>query len=86
MSLFCLPGEYLFSVYEFCLTTRSPQNKTQLSSGAWSIIIISNNGNAAPIAYQRDFSLSVGPQVTTTYTPSVTIPVTYTPVVNETGS
>lgn len=70
---------------KLCLINISPQNKTQLYSGSWSLIIISNNGNADPIAYQRDFSLSVGPQLTTTYTPSVTIPVTYTPVVNTTG-
>ncbi|TLD20904.1 p-loop containing nucleoside triphosphate hydrolase [Venturia nashicola] len=63
-----------------------PQNKNQLFSGAWSIIIISNNGAAAPIAYERDFSLSVGPQITTTYIPSVTVPVRYTPVVNSTVS
>ncbi|KAE9962098.1 hypothetical protein BLS_000827 [Venturia inaequalis] len=61
-----------------------PRAKNQLISGPWSIIIISNNGNAAPIAYERDFSLSVGPQVTTTYIPSVTVPVLYTPVVNST--
>ncbi|QDS75105.1 hypothetical protein FKW77_007220 [Venturia effusa] len=63
-----------------------PQNKNQLFSGAWSVVIISNNGAAAPIAYQRDFSLSVAPQVTATYTPSVTVPVLYTPVVNSTVS
>jgi hypothetical protein len=43
-----------------------PLEKDELSSGAWSVIIISNNGDEAPIAYQRDFSLSVGIAVTTT--------------------
>jgi hypothetical protein len=43
-----------------------PLEKDQLWSGAWSVIIISNNGDAAPIAYQRDFSLSVGIAATTT--------------------
>jgi hypothetical protein len=43
-----------------------PLEKDDLWSGAWSVIIISNNGNEAPIAYQRDFSLSVGIAATTT--------------------
>jgi len=62
----------------------SPIDKDQLFSGGWSIIIISNNGNAPPIAYQRDFHLTVGPQNTTTYTPTVTATVTTTPIVNST--
>ena len=37
-----------------------PLEKDELWSGAWSVIIISNNGDADPIAYQRDFSLEVG--------------------------
>ncbi|KAF2706996.1 hypothetical protein K504DRAFT_384493 [Pleomassaria siparia CBS 279.74] len=43
-----------------------PITKGQLYSGDWSVVIISNNGDAAPIAYERDFSLSVGPQSTST--------------------
>ena len=35
-------------------------DKDQMWSGDWSIVIISNNGDAAPIAYERDFYLSVG--------------------------
>ncbi|KAF2103703.1 hypothetical protein NA57DRAFT_18329, partial [Rhizodiscina lignyota] len=50
-----------------------PTDKDQLFDGYWSVIIISNNGNGDPIGYERDFSLSVGPQVTTTYTPTVVI-------------
>lgn len=40
--------------------------KEDLVSGEYSILVLSNNGNADPIAYQRDFSLIVGPQQTTT--------------------
>ncbi|OCL00380.1 uncharacterized protein K441DRAFT_533440 [Cenococcum geophilum 1.58] len=43
-----------------------PLNKNQLSSGAWSVLILSNNGDGDPIAYERDFSLDVGPQSTST--------------------
>jgi len=43
-----------------------PLEKDDLWSGAWSIIILSNNGDADPIAYQRDFSLEVAVPVTTT--------------------
>lgn len=43
-----------------------PLDKDDLWSGAWSVIIISNNGDAEPIAYQRDFSLEVAVPVTTT--------------------
>lgn len=41
-------------------------DKDQLWTGPWSVVIISNNGDAEPIAYMRDFSLSVGEPVTTT--------------------
>jgi len=43
-----------------------PIRKNQLVSGNWSIIIISNNGDGYPLAAQRDFVLSVGPQSTST--------------------
>lgn len=56
-----------------------PIDKDQLFSGDWSIIIASNNGQGAPIAYQRDFSLIVGIPSTITYTPTVTIISTSTP-------
>ncbi|GME47364.1 hypothetical protein GTA08_BOTSDO09460 [Neofusicoccum parvum] len=62
-----------------------PILKSQLWSGAWSILIMSNNGKSgAPIAYQRDFQLDVGPQITTTVTPTITITSTITPIVNVT--
>lgn len=43
-----------------------PLTKNSLWSGDWSVIIISNNGDADPIAYMRDFVLSVGEPVTST--------------------
>lgn len=38
--------------------------KDDMWSGAWSVIVISNNGDADPIAYERDFNLVVGTPVT----------------------
>lgn len=44
-----------------------PLEKDELWSGAWSVIILSNNGDKGwPIAYQRDFSLEVAVPATTT--------------------
>ncbi|KAF2842067.1 hypothetical protein M501DRAFT_377879 [Patellaria atrata CBS 101060] len=54
-----------------------PILKNQLISGDWSILIISNNGDADPIAYERDFVLTVGPQSTPTIT-KTPAPVTVT--------
>ena len=63
------------------LTIRcSPQNKNELFDGDWSIIVISNNGDCDPIAFQRDFFLSVGPQSTVEVAPTVTVEETTTPV------
>lgn len=50
-----------------------PIEKDQLFSGDWSVILISNNGDECPIAYERDFYLTVGVPATTTYTPTVTL-------------
>ena len=50
------------------LLTCSQWPKDKLYTGDWSLLIISNNGNADPIAYERDFSLTVGTQVTSTVT------------------
>ncbi|KAL1588707.1 hypothetical protein WHR41_02494 [Cladosporium halotolerans] len=64
-----------------------PLEKNQLWTGPWSVIIISNNGDEGePIAYMRDFSLSVGIPVTTTVTPTVTITATITPTTNVTST
>lgn len=61
--------------------------KEKLYDGDWSILIISNNGDEGePIAYQRDFSLTVGTQETTTVTPTVTVTNQETPVVNVTST
>ena len=46
--------------------TTSPLDKDQLFSGDWSVLIISNNGDADAIAYERDFYLSVGVPATAT--------------------
>lgn len=67
-------------------TITCPIDKDQLYSGDWSLIIISNNGNCAPIAFERDFSLSVGPQSTVTVSaePTITISTTTTPQISTT--
>ena len=53
-------------------------------SGEWSLLILSNNGDCAPIDYERDFYLSVGPQQTTTVPPTIYVSATVTPIDNET--
>lgn len=58
--------------------------KSKLYSGDWSLLVISNNWNGDPIAYERDFSLSVGPQQTTTVSNTVTVTNSFTPIINET--
>ncbi|KAF1977464.1 hypothetical protein BU23DRAFT_596376 [Bimuria novae-zelandiae CBS 107.79] len=61
-----------------------PLLKNQLVSGNWSIIIISNNGDGEPLAAQRDFKLSVTPQLTSTVTPTIIATQVTTPIVNST--
>jgi hypothetical protein len=61
------------------------KNNPMMVSGDWSILILSNNGDGDPIAFERDFVVTVGAQATTTTTPSVTAWVTVTPVVNATS-
>ncbi|KAF2725557.1 hypothetical protein K431DRAFT_260325 [Polychaeton citri CBS 116435] len=61
-----------------------PLEKDQMNSGDWSLLIIGNNGDGNPFAYERDFYLTVAPQQTTTVTPTVTFTATSTPVVNAT--
>ena len=48
----------------------SPIQKKDMISGPHAILVISNNGDAEPIAYQREFDLTVGPQATTTVSAS----------------
>ncbi|KAF4552670.1 Hypothetical protein D9617_9g024590 [Elsinoe fawcettii] len=61
-----------------------PTLKNQLVSGEWSVLIISNNGNGTPIAYERDLYLTVGVPTTITTTPTITITATTNAVINET--
>ncbi|GAB7340216.1 hypothetical protein MBLNU457_6682t1 [Dothideomycetes sp. NU457] len=62
-----------------------PLDKDQMFSGDWSVVVISNNGDSGePIAYERDFYLTVGLPVTSTFTPTVTLSSTLTPIVNTT--
>ncbi|KAK8215382.1 hypothetical protein M8818_002003 [Zalaria obscura] len=44
-----------------------PMQKDDMWSGDWSVILISNNGDGTPIAYERDFSLTVGVPSTVWY-------------------
>jgi len=62
-----------------------PLENEQMSSGEWTILVIGNNGDGNPFAYERDFSLTVGPQETASTTQTVTYTQTSTPVVNATG-
>ncbi|KAL1585916.1 hypothetical protein WHR41_04974 [Cladosporium halotolerans] len=69
------------------LVTCQDWPKDRLYDGDWSLLIISNNGeDGEPIAYQRDFSLTVGTQQTTTVTPTVTVSNVETPVQNVTST
>ncbi|TKA61239.1 hypothetical protein B0A49_10759 [Cryomyces minteri] len=56
-----------------------PISKSQMFSGVWSILLLGNNGNGNPFAYERDITLTVAPQTTTTITNTVTYSVTTTP-------
>ena len=58
-----------------------PVLKNQLTSGEYLILVLGNNGNGNPFAWQREFSLDAGPQQTSTVTPTVTYSVTTTPTV-----
>jgi hypothetical protein len=40
--------------------TTCPIEKDQMVSGEWSILVIGNNADGNPFAYERDFSLTVG--------------------------
>jgi hypothetical protein len=60
-----------------------PIRKNQLVSGNWSIIIISDNGDGVPLAAQRDFILSVGPQSTSTVSRAVFFQINWANVVSK---
>ncbi|KAF2167191.1 hypothetical protein M409DRAFT_22620 [Zasmidium cellare ATCC 36951] len=70
------------------LVTCSNWTSSTLYDGDWSLLIVSNNGNGTPIAYQRDFSLSVGqPQATvSTDGPTVTNTVSTTVTTTSTST
>ncbi|KAL6703271.1 hypothetical protein ACN47E_010059 [Coniothyrium glycines] len=58
-----------------------------MSSGHWMLLVIGNNGDCEecqPFAWQRDLYLTVGTQVTTTSTPTITMSMTITPVITQT--
>jgi hypothetical protein len=40
--------------------TTCPIEKDQMASGEWSILVIGNNADGNPFAYERDFNLTVG--------------------------
>ncbi|KAI9654428.1 MAG: hypothetical protein M1831_005394 [Alyxoria varia] len=55
-------------------------NKSQLTSGQYSILILSNNGQCQPIANQRDFTIAAGAAQTRIITPTVSFTTTTTPM------
>ncbi|KAF1841186.1 uncharacterized protein K460DRAFT_421000 [Cucurbitaria berberidis CBS 394.84] len=61
-----------------------PIKKNQMGSGHWLLLILGNNGDGQPFAWQRDLYLTVGPQATTTYTPTATFSITTTPMIAQT--
>ncbi|KAJ8109549.1 hypothetical protein OPT61_g7381 [Boeremia exigua] len=63
-----------------------PIQKNQMSSGHWLLLILGNNGAfpAQPFAWQRDLYLTVGPQVTSTYTSTMTVVTTTFPITTTT--
>ncbi|EMD91797.1 hypothetical protein COCC4DRAFT_47719 [Bipolaris maydis ATCC 48331] len=86
------PGETEFLCDEI-LTTPADENKlstcpikkNQMNSGHWLLLVLGNNGKGGqPFAWQRDLYLTVGPQVTTTFTPTVTMSVITTPTITQT--
>ncbi|OCK85972.1 hypothetical protein K432DRAFT_285796 [Lepidopterella palustris CBS 459.81] len=56
-----------------------PILKDQMVTGEYLILILGNNGDGNPFAYERDITLDCGPQATSTVTPTVTWNVTVTP-------
>ncbi|KAH7054541.1 hypothetical protein B0J12DRAFT_739057 [Macrophomina phaseolina] len=56
-----------------------PILKSQMFSGDWLLLLFGNNEDEASYAYQRLLHLTVGAQVTSTYTSTVTWDITTTP-------
>jgi hypothetical protein len=63
-------------------TATCPVLKSQLTSGTYLIITIGNNGNADPIAFQRQITITAGTQQTITQNPTITITTTPAVTVN----
>lgn len=63
-----------------------PILKSQMKSGSWIILVIGNNDDGFPFAWQRDLILDVGPQATVAYTPTVTFNITNTPTITATST
>ncbi|KAF2120805.1 hypothetical protein BDV96DRAFT_683222 [Lophiotrema nucula] len=61
-----------------------PILKNQMSTGDWIILVLGNNDDGNPFAWERDLYLDVGPQATTTFTPTVTLSITTTPTITAT--
>ncbi|KAF2691054.1 hypothetical protein K458DRAFT_355509 [Lentithecium fluviatile CBS 122367] len=61
-----------------------PILKSQMAPGDYILLLIGNNDNGQPFAWQRDLYLDCGPQVTSTYTPTITFNITTTPTVTAT--
>ena len=59
-------------------------DEDEMTSGEWTVILNSNNGDGNPIAYMREFSLIVGIPTTITYTPTFTATATITDYANVT--
>ncbi|KAF2996642.1 hypothetical protein E8E13_003113 [Curvularia kusanoi] len=68
--------------------SKCPIQKNQMSSGHWLLLILGNNGAypAQPFAWQRDLYLTVGPQATSTYTPTMTVVTTTIPITTVTDT
>ncbi|KAF2401544.1 hypothetical protein EJ06DRAFT_581652 [Trichodelitschia bisporula] len=63
-----------------------PVTKGGLVSGEYLLLLLGNNGADAPFAYQRQFSLDVGPQATATSTQTISLTSITTPVVTSTST
>lgn len=63
-----------------------PILKNQMVSGDHIVLILGNNADGNPFAWQRDLELSVGPQATSTVTPTITFNVTSTPTTTTTST
>ncbi|KAH9870312.1 hypothetical protein IAQ61_005786 [Plenodomus lingam] len=62
-----------------------PIKKNQMTSGHWLLLILGNNGDdGQPFAWQRDLYLTVGTQITTTMTPTMTVSILTTPTETKT--